>query len=375
MRKPLLVLFIQNLFPMGLLLLAGAATGLSIATASVAKEFEKAATAYVTNQGHDDGSESSVSVLGAGREGENSSGPDPFRRTAVSALSAEREGENPLLLGFDGPVGIAVHPSGKFAYVAGFNSENVSVIDTTRFVVVRKIFLGTDPVQINFTPNGNLAYVTSRSGPVSVIDTGTNSVVTRVDVSPGSLGLAVTPDGNFAYVSVAGDSKVAVIDARLNEIVTEIPLAGRPSGIAITPDGHFAFVVNTADVSVIDTQTNAILATIPAAAGHGPGVVITPDGQRAYVTDLFSGIVSVIDTQTRKVVATLGADTPNGAAVTPDGAFVYVVNTCANTACTDPGFVSIVHTATNDLVDRERAGINPQWVAVTRSRRHEDDRH
>ncbi|MSY45465.1 MAG: YncE family protein, partial [Actinobacteria bacterium] len=50
---------------------------------------------------------------------------------------------------------------------------------------------------------------------------------------------------------------------------------------------------NTDTVSVINTATNTVSATIT--VGDGPyGVVITPDGTKAYVTNRRDGSVSVI---------------------------------------------------------------------------------
>src|SRR3989304_24158 len=85
-----------------------------------------------------------------------------------------------------------------------------------------------------------------------------------------------------------------------------------------------AYVTNsgTTTVSVIDTATNTVVATV--AVGTNPlGVAITPDGARAYVTNSGGGAnsVSVIDTATNTVVATVGVgSSPFGVAITPDGA-------------------------------------------------------
>ena len=69
-------------------------------------------------------------------------------------------------------------------------------------------------------------------------------------------------------------------------------------------------------VSVIDTATNTVVATIPV-GDHPFGIAITPDGTRAYVTDIISRTVSVIDTATNTVVATSPIEEPFGIAITP----------------------------------------------------------
>ena len=85
-------------------------------------------------------------------------------------------------------------------------------------------------------------------------------------------------------------------------------------------------------VSVIDTATNMVVATVPVAWHARMRVAFTPDGKHAYVTNIhafrfFPLNVSVIDTATNIVVATVPlGNTPLGVAVTPDGKQVYVTN-------------------------------------------------
>src|SRR5258706_12629442 len=63
--------------------------------------------------------------------------------------------------------------------------------------------------------------------------------------------------------------------------------------------------------------------------------------QNAYITNQSSNTVSVMDTGTDTVIATIPVGvTPFGVAVTPDGSKVYVANRSPNT-------VSVIHTATN----------------------------
>jgi YVTN family beta-propeller protein len=55
--------------------------------------------------------------------------------------------------------------------------------------------------------------------------------------------------------------------------------------------------------------------------------------QNAYITNANSSNVSVIDTATNTVIATISVGTtPGGVAVTPDGSKVYVANGYTNTA-------------------------------------------
>jgi YVTN family beta-propeller protein len=83
----------------------------------------------------------------------------------------------------------------------------------------------------------------------------------------------------------------------------------------------FAYVANNGfasnSVSVIDTATNTVMATVP--VGSLPNeVAVTPDGKHAYVTNFSSNNVSVIATATNKVVASAPVGSqPGGVAIIP----------------------------------------------------------
>jgi YVTN family beta-propeller protein len=181
-----------------------------------------------------------------------------------------------------------------FAYVANFDSNTVSVIDTaTNKVVGKPITVGTGPLRVAVTPDGTHVYVTNvLSAKVSVVDTASNKVVDTIPVGPNPTGVAVSPDGTRAYVSNVG-----------NGTVSPVLRNGAFDGFAVSPDGTRVYGVSEEDsnVVVIATANNAVVKTIP--VGIRPeGVAVTPDGTHAYVTNFGANTVSVIATATNKVV-------------------------------------------------------------------------
>ena len=163
----------------------------------------------------------------------------------------------------------------------------------------------------------------------------------------------------FAYVTNSVDNTVSVIDTATNTVVATVAVGTCPAGVAVTPDGTHAYVMNFSDntVSVIRTATNTVVKTIP--VGVSPfGVAVTPDGTKVYVTNSASNIVSVIHRPGNTVVKRSGGTGPNGVAVTPDGTKVYVVNTGSNN-------VSVIHRPGNTVVATIPVGQTPIAVAVT----------
>jgi YVTN family beta-propeller protein len=77
------------------------------------------------------------------------------------------------------------------------------------------------------------------------------------------------------YVSNGGDANVSVIDTATNQVVATVPVGQRPWNMALTPDGKKLYVANgrSNSVTVIDTASRSKLRDI--AVGKLPwGVVI-----------------------------------------------------------------------------------------------------
>src|SRR5262249_34578006 len=90
----------------------------------------------------------------------------------------------------------------NFAYVANFNSNSVSVIDTASNTVTATLGVGVSPSGVAITPDGTRAYVTNTfSNSVSVVDTASNTLLATVAVGNQPRGVAITPDGTRAYVT------------------------------------------------------------------------------------------------------------------------------------------------------------------------------
>ena len=268
------------------------------------------------------------------------------------------------------PVGVAVTPDGTLAYVTNDTAPGtVSVIDAVTNTVVATVAAGINPFAVAVTPDGKHVYVTNLvSNTVSVIDTASNMVVATVPVGTFPDGVAVTPDGKHAYV--ANDifpGTVSVIDTATNTVAATITVGNAPHGVAVTPDGKHAYVASGFDgtVSVIATASNTVVATVRV-GNQAIGVTVTPDGKHAYITNLnlfgrgavsSSGTVSVIDTASNTVVATVPVGPfPVAVAVTPDGKHAYVANHSST--------VPVIDTASNTVVATVPVGSGSSGVGI-----------
>lgn len=165
--------------------------------------------------------------------------------------------------------------------------------------------------------------------------------------------------GYYAYVANNNSNDVSVIDTATNTVVATIALSldevGQPMGVAVSPDGTHVYVAKhrhyTEDpgpnkVSVINTATNTEVASLIVESGAFD-VTFTPDGTRAYVTNYWSSTVSVIDTTTNTPTVDSTSipvgGTPCIVVITPDGTHAYVTNRGSNN-------VSVIDTTTNTVI-------------------------
>jgi DNA-binding beta-propeller fold protein YncE len=267
------------------------------------------------------------------------------------------------------PLGIAVSPDGKSAYVTNISSFNVSQYDINPLTGALSpknpvtVATGADPGGIAVTPDGRSAYVANEQGDtVSQYDvnpvTGALSSKNPATVAAANapIQVAVSPDGKSAYVTnqssdIKGNSVSQYnIDPVTGSLSPKTPATvdsgGSAFAIAVTPDGGSVYVTNNGPRKTIfqysvDSVTGALSPKNPASVATGTepfGVAVTPDGRSAYVTNGSANVVSLYDIDpvsgrlSPKNPATLatGAD-PVGIAVTPDGKSAYVTNANANT--------------------------------------------
>lgn len=132
----------------------------------------------------------------------------------------------------------------------------------------------------------------------------------------------------LAYVANFGSGTLSVIDSTTNAVTATIPVGNAPTDIVLTPDGDYAYVTLQSDhsVAVVDTATNTVIRTI--AVGRSPeDIAISPDGTQVYVTNWQSGNVSVINTASNSVIGTVATGPqPRGVAIAPDGNVAWVTN-------------------------------------------------
>jgi YVTN family beta-propeller protein len=99
---------------------------------------------------------------------------------------------------------------------------------------------------------------------------------------------------------------------RVSGLITAFALAGVLGGAQSLAQNAYITNKVSETLSVIDTASNTVTATIP--VGIEPfGVAVSPDGSKVYVGNTVSDTVSVIATATNTVIATIPVVAPRAA--------------------------------------------------------------
>jgi YVTN family beta-propeller protein len=242
----------------------------------------------------------------------------------VWAIDTKSKKRTALIPVGENPSAIAITPDGRRAYVTG--NHGVSVIDTAKNAVVDTISsIEWTPNAIAVTPDGKHVYVSNRieeGEAVSVIDTANHAVIAVIPFAgEAPQGIVVSPDGKYVYVAKA--SGVAIIDTQTQAFVETVK-DGFNKGVVVTPDGKYVYTTNfyyvdatTKGVAVINTETRKIEKTIPFEF-YAFRIAMASDGRHVYVTNYERNTVSVIDTKTNATIATIPVrEHPGDIAIAP----------------------------------------------------------
>ncbi|NVN99724.1 MAG: YncE family protein [Geobacteraceae bacterium] len=146
----------------------------------------------------------------------------------------------------------------------------------------------------------------------------------------------------FAYVANSGTKNVSVIDTATNTVTATVALPDtqptiHPYAYSVTvgASGQYVYVglQDTNEVTVIDAATNAVVKRIGLGTDSPGGLAVNAAETRLYVTSNKSNTLIIINITgsgaseiTRVAVETAAQSNPEGVVLSPDGKKAYVAN-------------------------------------------------
>jgi YVTN family beta-propeller protein len=228
------------------------------------------------------------------------------------------------------PLGIAISPDGKSAYVVLDNNDTLTKIDLTKSSPTegQEIRVGNVPHSVVISPDGTTAYVSNEAGriakapdfqgysngtpvvaenPTGSTKTGTVSIVNLSTFTvTGSITVGLHPTGMAFYgqyllVADAYSDSMSVIDTTTNKVTKTINIAlpirvpgalvgAGPNSIAVDAANNIAYVAlyNVNAVAVVDLNSDLVSGLIP--VGYAPSSVVLDAADGALLVANDKGI-------------------------------------------------------------------------------------
>ncbi|MBV9493705.1 MAG: YncE family protein [Acidobacteria bacterium] len=194
------------------------------------------------------------------------------------------------------------------------NEPSLSAIDAQSLEVVARLSTGLSPHQLAIAPNGEQLLITNGgSGNVSIVDLATRAKTGELVTGPSPSGVATSSLSDALYVIDEQDGSISVIDAKAAKLRRRIEAKPGLGTIAFAPGGRWGFVTNpdANQVLVLDSSTNAIIATLTDIGTHPDQIAFTDD--YAYIRAAGSDSVKLLP------LSTLGSDANGHIASFPAG--------------------------------------------------------
>lgn len=242
------------------------------------------------------------------------------------------------------------------------SADGIGVIDLAQGKLTGKIPAGSDPEEFALSHDGTHIYVSNEDIKTSsVINIASGKVEHIIPVGREPEGVGVTPDGKQYYVTCETGGDVFVIDTTTYKVRGQFTVPVRPRSVDFLSNAAIGFIPSESKglLNVIDTKAIKYLQPIALPPGSRPmKVKVSTDNSKVFVSDGRAGTVSVIDTKSYALLATIKVGArPWGVALSPDGKYLFTANGPSND-------VSVVDLATNKEVSRIKAGEGPWGIAI-----------
>lgn len=186
------------------------------------------------------------------------------------------------------------------------DSNQIAVIDTATWTVVKELAVGPRPGRLALQPDGAYlwAALEGDGGGVAAVDTERLEVAARIPTGAGRHDLAVSDDNRFLFVTNSEAGTMSVIDVAKLAQAGEVALGAKPTRIAYSSLARLAYAVSETEGSIVAIgmeKEPAVIARIPAEPGLGM-IRFAPGGRFAFVVNPAKNAVHVLDASRNRII-------------------------------------------------------------------------
>ena len=322
------------------------------------------------------------------------------------------------------PLEVLLSPDGARLYVLCQQSNEVRILNTSSFALIKTIAVGRAPRGFSLSSSGNRLYVTnSWDDTLSVIDTVAQAVIATWSVGDEPSSVAVDRAGNRLFVANRISNDVAVLNAHTGKEEKRLAAGRGASYLALSPEDDKLYVSHIypnppalrtgrenrtapeSEITVIDTAQAAIVDHLPlheiAGVFH---LALSADGRLGVVAELhpknlvplahlehggaFVDTITLFGVDVGKPVEIpldemeRYASLPFGVAIAPDKSRIYISSGGSEivTVVDLPRLLNYIHAhaepsaldlsaSCNYVVARIPVGLNPRGLTLSRDGR------
>ncbi len=224
-----------------------------------------------------------------------------IRQVTIDGFKTIRE----IAIG-QGAFGFAIYKDDMFINNEATNTVSVVSLQSGKIKLTIDGF--NEPRQgIKVGPSGRYVYVTNFKGDdVRVIDTQSWKIVKTLTGIPGVRAISISPDESKLYGASSASNSLRIISIKNNQLIKSIPTGKEPYGAALSNDGGTIVVGNKEDntVQVFDAQNYVLIRTISGLNEPRQAIVYSKTSGKLFVLqkDLSIAIINYKNDQPMTII-------------------------------------------------------------------------
>jgi YVTN family beta-propeller protein len=215
-----------------------------------------------------------------------------------------------------------------YAYVSTADNS-VSVVDLVKLATVAHVPVGGTISAMREHPSRAELWGVSASGGFAwVLDSRTSQIVARIPVGPLPYSIDFSADGNRAYVPASGSNSLVAIDCGSRQVIAHAGTGAQPVVARVSEDDRFVVVLNRKDstAGIYDAATLRLRFTVGVVPDPEDAVILR-DHSIAFIRSSTQKRLSVIDLEKGQLLTNLEmAGIPSQMILKPDGGELYVLS-------------------------------------------------
>lgn len=261
------------------------------------------------------------------------------------------------------PAALAADPAQKRLYVSNASDKSISLIINDQIALTQNV--GEETRTLLFFEN-RLFAGSDLKGTILVLDPATLQIQTRITVPNAASIINLAGDPAHHRLYVAAYDKTIVLDSTSLRVLTTLPTKGSYYTLAAYPSSDSVLTAiydsptSTNYLTVFDPNSGAERGRVKI-GGDPRDAAITSDGARVYIANSYPNTVSVIDPRNFTILATIQVGMrPYSLALDENARRLYVANYYGDS-------VTVVDTQNNQIAATIPLAIFPTALAANES--------